>query len=72
MMQKQMAKMIKGQEDTPIALLMEAMIHEMPLRGMLMTGDGPLTREMLEALLTMINGKTFRGLGQMVKAILNK
>ena len=55
-----------------MALLMEAMAREIPLRSMLMSGDGRLTREMLEALLTMVNGKTFKGLGQMVKAILNK
>jgi beta-glucosidase len=69
---KQLGNMLQGQEDTPIALLMEAMAREIPLRSMLMAGDGRLTREMLEALLTMVNGKAFKGLGQMIKAILNK
>ena len=69
---KQMGKMLQGQDDTPIGLLMEAMAREIPLRSMLMAGDGRLTREMLEALLTMVNGKTLKGLGQMFKAIRNK
>ena len=56
-MQKQMAKMIEGQEDTPTALLMESMAREMPMRGMLMVADGSITRPMLEALLLLINGK---------------
>jgi beta-glucosidase len=72
LMEKQMAKMIEGQENTPIALLMEAALQEMPLRGMLMSADGPFTREMLEALLDLINGKVIRGTGAMVKAILAK
>jgi beta-glucosidase len=71
-MRTQMSNMIQGQEDTPTALLMEAVMHEMPLRGMLMTGDGPLTREMLEALLLMINGRFFKGVGALVRAMLTK
>jgi beta-glucosidase len=66
-MQKQMQRMVQGQEDTPIGLLMEAMAREMPLRTMLMTG-GRISREMLEALLLLINGKFFKGLGALVKA----
>jgi len=68
MIKKQMAKMIEGMEDTPVALLMEAMAKEMPLRSMLMLGGGSLTREMLDALLVMINGKFFRGAGALIKA----
>jgi beta-glucosidase len=65
----QMGKLIAGQEDTPMGLLMEAMSREMPLRGMLMGGDGRLTREMLEALLLLANGKFFRGVGALIRAI---
>jgi beta-glucosidase len=70
MMRSQMAKMLQGKEDTPIGLLMEAMGREMPLRGMLMSGDGPFSREMLEALLQMINGRFLRGAGALIRAIL--
>jgi beta-glucosidase len=66
-MHKQMARMIQGQEDTPIGLLMEAMAREMPLRSMLMAGGG-INREMLDALLVMINGKFFKGLIALLKA----
>jgi beta-glucosidase len=68
MMKTNIAKMIEGQEDTPIAALMEAMIGTMPMRAMLMMGTGPLNRGMLEALLIMINGKFFTGLGALIKA----
>jgi len=69
---KQMAKMIEGQEDTPTALLMESMAREMPLRGMLMVGDGSVTREMLDALLLLLNGDFFKGAWALIKAIRSK
>ena len=71
-MQAQMGKMIQGQEDTPIALLMEAMVHEMPLRAILMAGDGPFNRERLEALLLIINGQTFKGFFALLKSVVTK
>ncbi|MGB3700893.1 MAG: glycoside hydrolase family 3 C-terminal domain-containing protein [Anaerolineales bacterium] len=71
-MERQIAKMIVGQEDTPTAFLMEAMVREMPLRSMLMMGDSPLNREMLDALLIMINGNTFKGLSAFIKAVIQK
>ncbi|MCJ7533962.1 MAG: glycoside hydrolase family 3 C-terminal domain-containing protein [Anaerolineales bacterium] len=71
-MERQIAKMIVGQEDTPTAFLMEAMVCEMPLRSMLMMGDSPLNREMLDALLIMINGNTFKGLSAFIKAVIQK
>jgi beta-glucosidase len=71
-MGKQMAKMIEGQEDTPTALLMEAMAKESPLRTMLMVGDGSITREMLDGLIIMINGHFFKGAAALIKAVRNK
>jgi beta-glucosidase len=67
-MKKQISRMIEGQEGTPTAYLMQAMVREMPMRSMLMSADGALTREMLDALLLIINGKLFKGLGALVKA----
>ena len=61
--------MLQGEEDTPTALLMEAVAREMPLRGMLMSGDGSITRDMLDALLVMINGRTLKGLFALIGAI---
>jgi beta-glucosidase len=69
LMNRQMAKLIQGQEGTPTALLMEAMAREMPLRGMLMAADGSITREMLDALLVMINGRNLKGLSALIGAI---
>ncbi len=66
---KHTSEMVVGQEDTPMALLLDAMSHEMPLRSMLM-GDTPLSREMLEALLLMMNGKFFKGVVALVRAML--
>ncbi|MCJ7660670.1 MAG: fibronectin type III-like domain-contianing protein [Anaerolineales bacterium] len=71
-MQTQMAKLIAGQEDTPTGLMMESMASEMPLRGILMMGDGSITREILEALLLLINGSFFKGLSAMIKAMWQK
>ncbi len=71
MVKKQTDQMAVGKEDTPAALLLEATSHEMPLRSMLM-GDTPLTREILEALLLMMNGQFFKGLMALVRAMLTK
>ena len=53
-------------------VLMEVMMDEMPLRSILMMGDGALTREVLDGLLIMINGKFFSGAGALIKGIFNK
>lgn len=67
MVKKQMAELIKGQEDTPTGMLMSSMAGEMPLRSMLMF-PGALDRPKLEALLLMINGHFFQGLGAFLRA----
>ena len=68
-LERQMAKMIAGQEDTPTGLLMEAVARELPLRSIIMMGDGAISREMLDALLLMINGSSFKGSAALLKAI---
>jgi beta-glucosidase len=72
LVKSQMVKMLEGHEGSPMALLMEAMSKEMPLRGMLMSREGPFTRETLEALLHVINGKFFRGAGALIRAIVSR
>jgi beta-glucosidase len=69
LMNRQMAQLIQGQEGTPTALLMKAVAREMPLRGMLMSGNASITREMLEALLVMINGRALKGLSALIGAL---
>ncbi|MCK4898480.1 MAG: glycoside hydrolase family 3 C-terminal domain-containing protein [Anaerolineales bacterium] len=66
-MQRQVQSSIKDDEESPTAQLFKAMAREAPLRTMLMMGG--ITREMLNALLIMINGKFFKGLYALVKAI---
>ena len=68
MMQKQVAKIIAGDEDTPTGLMMKTMIKEMPLRNLLMMGGGPLNAGMLDGLLTMMNGRFFKGLFALLAA----
>jgi hypothetical protein len=68
-MQRQINRLIQGQEDTPTALLMEAMAREAPLRTMLMTSDGSISREMLDALLFILNGKFFVGARALLRAM---
>ena len=66
------AKWIKGQGDTAVARLTEAMSREMPPRALLMMGGGPFTRKRLDALLLLINGKLVRGAGALLRSILTK
>ena len=49
--------------------MLRSMVKEMPLRVMLMMGGDRLNRGMLEGLLLMINGKFFRGLFALGKAL---
>jgi beta-glucosidase len=71
MLKKHMSTIIQGQEDTSMNLMeMEAILNEMPLRAMMISeSDGQLSRAVLEALVVMINGRFFKGLGALIKAI---
>ena len=69
MMNRQIEGMIKDDPDGPTAQLMRIIAREAPLRMMLMMGDGAVSREILDALLVMINGKFFKGLAALAKAI---
>ena len=62
MLMDEMAKMVKGKEDTPTGKFQLAMGAEMPLRSFLMS-DGPFgRRDRLEALLLIMNGHALKGL----------
>ena len=69
-LESQVRKRIKGREDTPTAYLMQSMLHEIPLRQMLMTDDSPFNRPMLEALLLIINGRFLKGLYSLIKSLI--
>jgi beta-glucosidase len=66
-MDKQIGKIITGFEGTPMALMMEKMIEEAPLRMMLMAGGEKITMPVLEAILMMANGRWIRGLAALMK-----
>jgi hypothetical protein len=70
--EKRMAKMTAGKEDTPTGLLMRAIVREMPLRAMLIMGNGAVPREIMEAFVVIMNGKILRGSGALLKAILDE
>ncbi|MCJ7696246.1 MAG: glycoside hydrolase family 3 C-terminal domain-containing protein, partial [Anaerolineaceae bacterium] len=71
-MEKLLAKMVAGQEESPTALLMESMVREAPLRFMLMESNGAITREILDSLIIMINGHFFKGIIALIKAIYSR
>jgi beta-glucosidase len=68
-LKSQMKKVLQAGADTPNTRLIEAMIEEMPLRALLISSQGPFTRDNLDALLDMINGKYFKGVRGLIKAI---
>ena len=65
-MQNQVDQMFKQDPDSPTAILMNAMMTESPFRILMMFGG--LRRNMLEALLLLLNGNIFRGLAAFIKA----
>lgn len=65
--QTRIGKMIQGQENTPMGMLIYAMVKEMPLRSMLMLEDGPLDIFKLNGMLLMMNGHFFKGLATYLK-----
>lgn len=65
--EKGMQKMNGPEQDTPTSKMMNAMLQEMPLRTALMMGGG-VSRGKLLALVTMMNGRFFRGLRDFLRA----
>jgi len=58
---KQVMKMVGDEVDTPMGAMMKAVVSEMPLRGLMMSGQ-PFGRQTVEALLMIINGKLLKGI----------
>ena len=71
-MEKQIANIVKDEPDSATALMMSSMIRGIPLRAILMMGGDKLTREMLDGLLVMLNGKNLKGLIALLRAVRNK
>jgi beta-glucosidase len=66
-MQRELTTLVDEADETN-ALLLQAMAREAPLRLMLMAGDERLSRDMLEGLLLMINGRYLKGVLALVKS----
>ena len=62
MVSKQIQMTLAQDPDSPNALMVEAMMKDVPLRTLVMFGGDAFTPKMAEGLLLMINGKYLRGL----------
>ncbi len=65
--QRQLKARIGG-EDDPNTPMIEAVAWEGPLRILMMGSDGAVNREMLDALVLLVNGRFFKGLSALLKA----
>jgi beta-glucosidase len=66
---RQVNKMFKEDPGSATHLMIQSTVREMPLRGLIMAGNGKLTREMLEGVLTMFNGRLIKGIAAIWRAI---
>ena len=60
-------KMVGKDADPRTMRMMEAIVKEMPLRSMGMMSEGKFSIEMIDAVVLMINGHFFKGLGKIIK-----
>ena len=66
-MRMNVKKMIGKDADERMVRMMEAIVREMPLRSMIMMSGGAVSGRQIDALLTMMNGKFFKGLMELLK-----
>ena len=69
MIRRNMEQMMAGMEESPTTMLFTAMMRDAPLRLLLMVSQGAFSRDMLAAILLLINRKPLRGLVALVKAL---
>lgn len=67
LIRRQIGTLTRGFEQSPQALMMRAMVAEGPLRLLLMSGGEDLSREMLEALVHLANGRLGKGLAGLLR-----
>lgn len=65
---KNIQELVKDEPDGPTALMLREMVKGMPLRGIGMMSGGTVTRPLLEGVLTMVNGRFFKGLAAALRA----
>ncbi len=64
---KSMTSMLGDNPDDSTKLMMEAMMDEMPIRSLVLMGNGALSFEVAEGMILMMNGKFIKGLGKIIK-----
>ena len=69
MIRRNMEQMMAGMEESPTTMLFTAMMRDAPLRLLLMVSQGAFSRDMLAAILLLINRKPLRGLVALIKAL---
>lgn len=67
--QKQVERIVGEMEEAPNALMIEASAKESPMRVLLMSSGGEVSREIMLALLMLLNGKYLRGLLELVNVL---
>ena len=65
-MYAQIRKMSGHDPESPTAIMFESMAKEMPMRSLLMLGNGVFTVPMLESIMMMINGYYWKGLRALI------
>lgn len=68
LMYAQIRKMSDHDPESPTAIMFESMSKEMPMRSLLMMGNGVLSVPLLDAIMLMINGYYWKGLRALIAA----
>ncbi len=66
---KQVEERVGKDPTSPNALIIQAAVREIPLRALLIWGGEGVTRALLDGLVTMLNGRFFKGLVAALRAI---
>ena len=66
--EKQLEGLVKDDPNNPNAVMMRESVRGLPLRALVMLGQGRVNRGMIEGLLLMVNGRFIRGLITILRA----
>ena len=64
---KEMSKVFGDEGDDSMALMVESMVEEMPLRSLVALSNGEMNNAKAEGLLDLMNKKIFRGIVKLIK-----
>lgn len=69
LMQRQARQLIGEDEGSPNAQMIQSMLKDAPLRVLLMLGNGAVTRDTLEGVVQVLNGRYIQGIGAIIKSL---